>query len=188
MHFSRLPSKSNHKDTTFLGIHPPSPATLAHPEVLERRRAREAKAIAAMQAQMAAALAANPTLAEVPASSRHVRRVSLEYLGIRNIFKIISNHNDTFAYFLSQASCFLFFVFVCHLKCTIVFDSCFVKPDPFVLLMMMMMMMMMLCAGLKAFNAHIHSMDIHPPLPSPLLRGPPSRASQRCCRKARWLH
>ena len=32
--------------------------------VLERRRAREAKAIAAMQAQMAAALAANPTLAE----------------------------------------------------------------------------------------------------------------------------
>jgi len=132
---------------------------LADPEVLERRRAREAKAIAAMQAQMAAALAANPTLAEVPASSCHVSRVSLEYLGIRIVFKIISNH----ICIIFEPVAFFFFACVCHLKCGSKFDSFFVKPDPFVLLMMMMMMMMMLCAGLKAFNAHIHNMDIHPP-------------------------
>lgn len=114
MHFSRLPSKSNHKDTTFLSIHPPSPATLAHPEVLERRRAREAKAIAAMQAQMAAALAANPTLAEVPASSCHVSRVSLEYLGIRIVFNNIKSYLHKF-----EPVAFFFFACVCHLKCAI---------------------------------------------------------------------
>ena len=148
-----------------------------HPEVLERRRAREAKAIAAMQAQMAAALAANPTLAEVPESCHVCQPVNPESLGIKNHTYILiyfyiflyTLHVYTFLYtyiyiYINYIydTCICFWVSCIYLfciclsieMCDIVFGSCFVNPwsiddDYF--------------AGLKTFNVHIHSMDIHPP-------------------------